>query len=501
MSYLNNPLIDQNYMYLNTRITSENVFNTRKKTNDTNMEENTSKYNKKRKTDQVDDMSQRKKKKKTDKINTGPPIFKEIHETDNDRDNMYIDTPSKIPDQSIMDEIMNNNTALTEKKNHIHNKHGETDILSIAKRENISIFDKARKKWLDKDENIGIDINDYDMKPADEYNNYDHRESEKLGTTIGRVVIKKKQIQSTNGDQENSNNVNNPQGITHNTLLQHNSVNKRKITKKEINTKKTSTTTQNEDNITKKDSNLTKEKDDITEEDTESKDINLSLKVMQPVYTNPREYSFIIKLLEKNIEDDKDKLKKIPHNLISRDTLEGVRRSHDEKFLREPIKKIGEKECRNGHLCKAFTDFEFEKGGKGIILREYLLPSEVNEPQQAISKECFFCTLFNITKNFENTTAKGCSYKPIVSLSRFYHYMGELGEYRSIDCIGSTTNRLAGLWLPVLQFSLNKFRPKYHEIMCNNKLIKVKGFEYTIPKCDKDNDRPLFQIGSLVHRN
>lgn len=154
-----------------------------------------------------------------------------------------------------------------------------------------------------------------------------------------------------------------------------------------------------------------------------------------------------------------------------RDSIEGVTRKYEERFLTEPSGK--QRKCVNEEACEGLCASE-----NGFILREFLLPSQEQTynatkryPQQR--EPCLMCKRLRIAKTVVATRASGNGLQEDCLIQDYYNFVGLEGEYRLEDCLLSKRNTWEGLCNPVVLHQRNNYR-----IVVVNKVKQYEQWRY-----------------------
>lgn len=147
----------------------------------------------------------------------------------------------------------------------------------------------------------------------------------------------------------------------------------------------------------------------------------------------------------------------------SRRNTEVVERAYEESFLREPINN--ERACALAGVCEGYKIIDGNMSNKGFVLREFLLPSQMQEYEASGSwprerSLCLMCKRAEIAKAYYNIKADGMCVKSDITLQDYQNLVGIKGEYRLQDCILSCSHSYQGLLFPIVQHCRTAYKFK-----------------------------------------
>ena len=142
-----------------------------------------------------------------------------------------------------------------------------------------------------------------------------------------------------------------------------------------------------------------------------------------------------------------------------RPKMEPSPRAHEEKYLVEPDKGKGERECVMGRECEGLRI----QCPHPFVLQEFFLPSEEKQIQTsgrrpAERKLCLLCKRNEICRCLLNSRADLMGIQEGVTLQDYYNIVNIEGEYKTTDCICSKPQRYEGLWEPVVRHTLSGYK-------------------------------------------
>jgi len=140
------------------------------------------------------------------------------------------------------------------------------------------------------------------------------------------------------------------------------------------------------------------------------------------------------------------------------DTLEGVTRKHEERFMVEA--SGDQRRCCMAEECEGKF---ISEDPDGFVLREFLLPSQEKAYEQTkrypIQRApCILCKRLQIARLLVSVRAAGTGMREDCIVQDYYNFVNIPGEYRLEDCLLSKKTVWEGIVSPVVLHVRNAYK-------------------------------------------